>query len=90
MSRSWSGGSTRRWRDLRAAILAANRTETGGACQLAIPGVCTGQADQVHHVKGKAHGDNPRDLIPACAACNGHVGNPAKHHRPKPRPTSRW
>jgi 5-methylcytosine-specific restriction endonuclease McrA len=90
MSRSWSGGSTRAWRELRRRILAANQLENSGRCQLAIQGVCTGLADQVHHTKGKAHGDDPKHLVPACQACNLHVGNPARHHRPKPRPTSRW
>lgn len=90
MSRSWAGGSTRAWRELRRAILAANRIETGGRCQLAIPGTCTGQANCVHHVKGKAHGDNPKHLVPACQACNLKVGNPTRNHRPRPRPTSRW
>lgn len=90
MSRSWAGGSTRGWRRLRAAILAANAMETGGRCQLAVPRVCTGQADQVHHVRGKAEtGDDPRWLVACCAACNLHVGRPGRTS-PTPRPTSRW
>ena len=91
MSRSWAGGSTRRQRALHQAILAANRLENGGRCQLTIKGTCTGQADQVHHTRGKAvTGDDPRYMVAACRACNLKVGNPARHARPRPRPTSRW
>ncbi len=89
MSRSWAKGSTRRWRTLRASILAANQLENRGACQLAIPKICTGTADQVHHTKGKATtGDDPRHLIACCKACNLHVGRPGRTS-PTPRPTSR-
>jgi hypothetical protein len=90
MSRAWAKGSTRRWRTLRAAILEANRQTNGGRCTLAIPKVCAGQADQVHHTKGKAvSGDDPRHLVPACGPCNRHVGRPGRTS-PTPRPTSRW
>ena len=90
MSRSWKQGSSRRWRKLRAAILYANVLETGGACQVAIPKVCTGQADTVHHVKGKAvTGDDPRYLVAACTACNRKLGNPA-NVSPRPRKITRW
>lgn len=100
MSRSWQHGSTSRWRRTRAAILRANRHENAGRCTLNVgvrcprhdrpcTGVCTGTADQVHHVRGKAYGDDPRYLVPACAACNGHVGNPT-HTVPAPRPVSQW
>ena len=90
MSRSWAKGSTGHWRRLRAAVLAANRMEHGGRCQLQVPKVCTGQADQVHHTKGKAvTGDDPRHLMAVCAACNRHVGRPGRTS-PAPRPTSRW
>jgi hypothetical protein len=89
MSRSWSGGSTTRWRKLRKRILEANQHENAGCCQLAIPDICTGKADCVHHVRGKAYGDRVVDLIAACSACNGHVGNPAKIS-PEPTPRSKW
>ncbi|HEX5120352.1 MAG TPA: hypothetical protein VFW65_34655 [Pseudonocardiaceae bacterium] len=78
MSRSWAKGSTTRWRRIRAAVLAENQRTNGGRCTLAIPEVCTGQADQVHHVAGKAAGDDPRLLVAACAACNRRVGNPQR------------
>lgn len=89
MSRAWAGGSTRRWRVLRAAVLSANVLETGGRCLLAVPRVCTGTATQVHHVKGKAAGDDPAWLVPACAECNRHVGQPGRT-TPPCRPVSRW
>lgn len=90
MSRSWEGGSTHHWRRLRAAILEANRQHNGGRCTLQIRGVCTGQADQVHHTRGKAiTGDDPRHLVACCAACNRRVGRPGRTS-PTPRPTSRW
>ena len=100
MSRSWSGGSTRRWRTVRAGVLAANRAQHGGRCQLQVgvacprhdrpcPGVCTGTADTVHHARGKRYGDDPRYLVAACAGCNGHVGDPATFS-PQPTPRSRW
>jgi len=89
MSRSWSGGSTRAWRVLRANILSANRMNNRGRCCVQVPGVCTGVAEEVHHVKGKAYGDRPEDLLPSCKACNLHVGQPGKVS-PKPKKVSRW
>jgi hypothetical protein len=90
VSKAWEGGSTRRWRNLRARILEANRMEHGGLCQIAVQGVCTGQADQVHHTQGRAAtGDDPRYLMAACRACNLHVGQPNRRS-PKPTPTSSW
>jgi hypothetical protein len=90
MSRDWSGGSTRRWRRIRAAVLRANLAENAGRCRLAVPGVCSGPADQVHHTRGKAYGDDPRYLTPACGPCNRHVGNPAARAAPQPRRVSSW
>lgn len=89
MSRSWEKGSTRHWRKVRAAVLLANSHENKGRCVLAIPGVCTGQATQVHHVRGKAYGDRLEDLVPACRECNLHIGQPGRVS-PDPRPVSRW
>jgi len=89
VSRSWKGGSTTRWRILRKSILDANLHENAGRCTLAVPDVCTGQADQVHHVRGKAYGDRPCDLVAVCGACNRHVGNPGRIS-PEPRPVSKW
>lgn len=90
MSRSWRDRSDyARYRHLRAGILAANRHDNAGRCTLAIPEVCTGTATQVHHVNGKAAGDDPRYMVPACAECNRHVGDPNKGS-PQPRKVSNW
>jgi len=79
MSYSWRGGSTSAWRKVRARVLLANQQDNGGRCTLAIGGVCTGQADTVHHVLGRrATGDDERYLAAVCAACNLHVGDPGR------------
>jgi 5-methylcytosine-specific restriction endonuclease McrA len=83
MSTSWSGGSTRQWRRIRAAVLEENQRENGGRCVLAIKDVCTGKADCVHHTLGRAvTGDDRRYLVAACRACNLHVGQPTQDVRP--------
>ena len=84
---AWDKGSTRRWRTIRARVLADNR---GGMCTLGVEGVCTGRATHVHHVLGRAvTGDDPKYLVAACAACNLHVGEPGKR-RIEPRRVSSW
>jgi 5-methylcytosine-specific restriction endonuclease McrA len=86
---AWDKGSTRRWRRIRAAILAENQHTHDGRCQLAIANVCTGQADCVHHVLGRAvTGDDRRYLVAACRACNLSVGEPDETIAP--RKISRW
>lgn len=89
MSKAWSGGSTTAWRKLRAAILANNLATNHGQCVRQIPDVCTGQATEVHHVLGKAAGDDPRYLEPVCGPCNRHIGDPLKYE-PQPKIRSRW
>lgn len=89
MSRSWAGGSTGRWRKIRARVLAENLRTNHGRCTLQIRGVCTGQADQVHHVKGKENGDSLQWLVASCRACNLHLGQPGKRN-PEPRRVSSW
>lgn len=41
MSEGWGAGSTRRWRRIRAEVLARNALENRGLCQLAYPGEWT-------------------------------------------------
>jgi len=84
VSRSWKGGSTRAWRRTRRAVLERDRYR----CQLQLPG-CTGRATVAHHVKGKAMGDDPKDLLAACSNCNGKVGDPTRHD-PDPTPWHGW
>lgn len=90
MSKAWAKGSSARWRKIRAAILADNLATTDGACQAAVQGVCTGQAEQVHHTLGRGvTGDDPKYLLPVCSACNRHIGEPGRIS-PEPTPRSRW
>ena len=89
MSHAWKGGSTRRWRQVRALVLANNQATNAGRCTLTIQGVCTGQATQVHHVLGKANGDDPRYLTAVCGECNRHVGDPNRWNPPHKR-ISKW
>lgn len=85
MSASWRGGSTRAWRHTRALVLARDNH----ACRLLLPG-CTRGATHVHHLDGKAGGDDPARLVAACPPCNWAVGDPAKTADPAPRPATRW
>ena len=98
---AWAGGSTTRWRKLRARILAANLASNAGRCAAAISGVCTGIATEVHHVKGRSvTGDDPKWLAALCRACNQHIGDPQAHPahcfcgwgyaRPRMRRVSTW
>lgn len=90
MSKAWRGGSTSAWRRVRAAVLRDNLVENEGRCVLQVEGVCSGQANTVHHTLGRAvTGDDRRYLVAACADCNLHVGEP-KHDTPPHRPVSRW
>ena len=100
MSKAWGRGSTRRWRRIRAVVLARNLATNQGRCQLAIPGTwttrlgevrrCLGQADCVHHPYGKRYGDDPAYLMAACTPCNLKVGDPTKAADPKPEPRTQW
>lgn len=92
MSKNWEGGSTARWRKTRAWVLAVNQEANRGRCTLAIPGVCTGVADCVHHVRGRGvTGDDPRYLAAVCQACNLKVGDPTRGVAlPQPKRVSRW
>ena len=91
MSTAWKGGSTRRWRKLRARVLADNVATNGGACTAKVSKLCTGTADSVHHIYGRARtGDDPRFLQAVCAKCNGAIGEPVDPQSPRSRPVSRW
>ena len=74
-SRHWRGGSTRAHRRARTQVLEA----ADGACQLAIPNVCTQVATEAHHTLGRGRtGDDPAYMIASCKACNLHVGDPTR------------
>lgn len=95
MSEAWAGGSTRRWRRIRADVLRRDRYR----CQLRIPGVCRVDAPlfggHVHHKHGKGRcagcaADQPDHLQAACAPCNLHVGEPKSQGDPPCKPMTRW
>lgn len=96
MSGAWAGGSTSRWRKTRAVVLARDLYR----CRIALPGVwknakgqtrkCLGRADCVHHLDGKAKGDNPARMIAACTPCNLKTGDPTKAADPPGRSMTRW
>lgn len=88
MSRSWQGGSTARWRKIRASVLAENERTNEGMCTLRLDG-CAGQADSVHHLLGRAvTGDDVRYLVACCGHCNGSVGDPMRNEQPIRRVSS--
>jgi len=88
MSAGWSGGSTTRWRRLRAYVLERDRY----LCRIGTARVCTRVATCVDHIIPKELGgpDHESNLRAACAPCN--LGRPkAKPMRePEPRSVSRW
>lgn len=90
MSKAWAAGSTYKWRTLRARVLHNNLVENQGRCQVAIAGVCTGQAQCVHHRLGRAvTGDDIKYLVACCTACNLHIGEPSKD-TPQHKTISEW
>lgn len=84
MSRSWESGSSRQWRRLRRQVLERD----GYRCRLELEG-CTTIARHVHHLAGKAQGDDPSKLVAACKSCNLKVGDPTRHD-PDPTPWHGW
>jgi hypothetical protein len=71
MSRSWAGGSTRRWRKLRESVL--NRD--GHLCQVPVAGGrrCGAHATHVDHITPLANGGakwDPTNCRAACQPCN--------------------
>ncbi len=68
--------STRRWRNLRAALLNTWRAE-GRTCALRLRG-CTTTVDTVDHVIPRSLGGAVFDranLVPSCTYCNQAKGN---------------
>ena len=84
MSKAWQRGSTRAWRQVRAAVLLRD----GHRCQIRLPG-CTTIASQAHHLHGKAAGDDPAGLVAACKPCNLQVGDPSAQD-PTPAGRTHW
>ena len=96
MSNSWSGGSTRRWRKLRQAILERD----GFVCLAHADGWCDKvdgpphqcrvnvelsgpNAGHAHHTLGRSvTGDDPASIVTACQPCNHHIGDPTANNDP--------
>ena len=72
-SKHWQGGSTRAWRKVRAYVLRRDSFR----CQVRMDG-CTVRATCVHHLDGKALGDDPSRLVASCNSCNQAIGDPAR------------
>lgn len=104
MSKTWASGSTRRWRTIRAMVLARDhyqcRAHQDGWCARANrpgPHTCTGRADltgphagHAHHTHGRSvTGDDPRHIVAACQACNLWIGDPTTTDPPG-RSATQW
>jgi 5-methylcytosine-specific restriction endonuclease McrA len=87
MSRSWQGGSTTRWRTLRAAILQRDHHR----CTINAPG-CTIVATCVDHIVQREHGggDEPSNLRAACMPCNLGRKRTPPTEEPPPKKVSSW
>lgn len=92
MSAGWTGGSTRRWRKTRTAVLDRDLWR----CKVRVPTVCTGAATCVHHTLGRnVTGDeDTRYMVASCTECNLHIGDPATHTNcplcAQPTPRTKW
>jgi hypothetical protein len=86
VSTSWKSGSTRAWRLLREQVLADNRRDNDGRCQIALTDtnpdgspLCAGQADCVHHAIGRGiTADAPEFVVASCTPGTLRVGRPAR------------
>lgn len=88
MSKAWESGSDSRWRRFRTTILDRDKH----VCTLQTE-VCTGAAQEVHHIiplskRGEKY--DPANCAAACKACNAKLGNTDPNPQPEPRPTTEW
>ncbi|WP_131806980.1 HNH endonuclease [Mycobacteroides abscessus] len=65
MSKAWAGGSTSQSRKFRADILDRDQH----LCRLRYEH-CTTAATEVHHLDGKANGDDPNRAMAVCRRCH--------------------
>src|SRR5689334_16955710 len=104
MSNAWARGSTKRWRVIRAMVLARDgyrcRAHADGWCARAQARdhVCAGRAPLRGRHAGHAHhtmsrsvtGDDPAYIVAACAPCNLAIGDPLRVPDPPVNPITRW
>lgn len=92
MSAGWKNINRRYWHDhIRPQAMRRNQITHGGKCELAIEGVCTGRAEQVHHVLGVSVSPyDLRYLQAVCRACNNKIGDPQKYKDPPSKPLPHW
>jgi hypothetical protein len=100
VSGAWGSGSTTRWRKIRKRVLERD----GWRCQLRLPPACDCtlpdckrfhgckiKADCVHHLDGKAAGDDPNRCVAACTPCNLQIGDPQRTQPDPPiAPRTAW
>lgn len=89
MSAGWSGGSTTRWRTLRAYVMERDHH----LCRIGTRGVCTEVATCVDHIIPKEMDgpDHESNLRASCEPCNLHRRTSKRRvPEPAPRPVSRW
>ncbi len=87
MSRSWTKGSTTRWRVIRAAVLGRDK----GVCTIQAKG-CTQRATHVDHIVPREMGgtDGLDNLRAACEHCNLSRKRARVEPEPAPKRVSSW
>lgn len=98
-SQHWKNGSTTRWRKVRAFVLKRDSNR----CQISLPPKCdctladckrfhgcTITATQVHHLDGKAAGDDPDRCVASCRGCNLQIGDPTVGNDPPIKSLTAW
>lgn len=68
-----TGGKRVAYLELRKRVLAAS----GGVCQIQTPGICTGRANTLDHIRPLAEGGSlldPANCRAACKECNQDAG----------------
>lgn len=76
------------WTEARGRAIVYERA--GGRCEAAVPGVCLGTIDSVHHRRKAGRVWNPANLLAVCGdgttGCHGWI----EHHPDKAREDGLW